>query len=81
MLFEAFADSPAVIDRMIVKATSMALAGYVFSDETDQAKVVLQQAHDEVTLTPSGNPCAPVGPSWAPHCVVAQGNHSAELCA
>lgn len=74
MLFEAFADSPAVIDRMIVKATSMALAGYVFSDETDQAKVVLQQAHDEVTLTPSGKPCAP-------HCVVAQGNHSAELCA
>jgi CRP-like cAMP-binding protein len=47
VLFEAFKDSPTVIDRMIVKATSMALAGYVFSDETDQAKVVLQQAHDE----------------------------------
>jgi hypothetical protein len=49
-LFEAFKDTPVIVDRMILKATSMALDSYVFSDANDQARVLLQKAHDTVCL-------------------------------
>ena len=50
-LFEAFKDTSIVLDRMILKATSMALESYVFSEAKDQARVLLQKAHDSVGLS------------------------------